>query len=423
MEYNILFIFVMLLWIIVVVGFLNKKFLKFPNEIVLLCSSIFLGSVFLIIEKVFEVSIFSDFLPLTLIDDFLVHGFLCFMLFAGACDLYLKRLLPNFKIILLLAIIGTLINAVVFGLLTYFVLTLLQVTTFSLMECFLFGCIIAPTDPIAAMSILKKVGLSKELAIIIEGESLFNDGVGLALFVVVSTSLQTGNTSINPTVFLTTLSLELFGAIIIAVVISYVSLYLFKRTQDCFMQVFISLLAVSTSYLLSQVLGYSGAIAAVVCGIIYATQIEKYQKKLETIQGQSLTIYHDFWGVIQDLLNSMLYILLGITFIHVYRYTFVNEKIILTVLATSIVARYVAVFISTFLSKKVPGNMSLFKFTNLITYAGLKGALSLALAITSVNVVDEVAFHSILIATFSIVIFSTIIQGLSVGKFYKRFYK
>ncbi len=421
MEYNQLILFVGLLWVIVIVGFINKKYTKLPSEIALLLSSIAIGILIIFIEMIFNFSIFSDLIPLSTIDDFLVHGFLCFMLFAGACDLYLKRLLPSFKLILVLAIITTLLGAIIYGLLAYGILYVLGIHTLSLIECFMFGCIVAPTDPIAAMSILKKAGLSKELAIIIEGESLFNDGVGLALFVVVSSSIESGNTSVNPLAFLSTLSFEVVGALVIGLLVSSISLYLFKRTKDCFMQIFISLLAVSSAYVLCQKIGVSGAIASVICGIVYASIIEKNQEKPNN-RILDMTIYQDFWAVIQDLLNSTLYVLLGITFIHIYRYTTFNEIVILIAIISNFLARYISVLIPTAIFKVRPKDLSLFKFTNLLTYAGIKGALSLALAITTIDIVDENVFHSILIATFAIVIFTTVIQGLTIGKFYKRNY-
>ncbi len=412
-------IFVSVLAVMVFVGFVNEKTLKLPTEIALLISSLVASVVLIAISSFVNLSYLKDVFSLELLNDFLVEGFLCFMLFSGASSITFHKLKSRLKIISVMAIITTILSATIYGFLTYGIFMLLGVTELDLMQCFLIGAIISPTDPIAAMSILRKVGLPKDTGLVIEGESLFNDGVGIALFVAVGTTIKASSQSIDFVSFSTLLFEEIVGAIVVGIVISFLLYYLFKKTKDTNRQIFISLLAVSSAYIICTYFGFSSAIASVVCGIYFAT----HTRKKENEETTAFQVYRDFWGVIDDMLNNFLYVLLGLTAISILIYAQVNIKPIIVAVICNIIARYAGVLIVSIFTKNKPDGLTTMKFVNLLTWSGLKGALSLALAISSRAYFSIETYHTVLVSVFAVVLFTTLVQGLSIGRFYTKHYK
>lgn len=316
-----------------------------------------------------------------------------------------------------LALLTTILASFLYGVIFYGIGCLLGLSNLNFAYCLLLGCIISPTDPIAAMSILNKVGLPEDVALTIEGESLFNDGVGVALFVVVSGSIQ-GTSGGGVMNFLLLLGKELLGAIVIGLLISFLLYQLFLRTKDVYRQLFVSLLAVSASYVICENMGCSSAIAAVVCGIFFATFMDKPEKE----NPEQFYIYRNFWSVVDSLLNSILYVLLGLTFINICMYTKNNILWILAAIVGNVTARYLGVLATAVVIREKPQAYGILPFTKLLTWAGLKGALCLALAMQTHTFLPQEVFQTVIICTFAVVMFTTLGQGLTIGKFYQRNY-
>ncbi len=409
---------VIVLLILVFTGYINEKFIKIPLEVCLLIVSLIIGLILIIFFQDVN-SIFTKLFSLEVINNFLIKGVLCFMLFSGSYKISFKLLKDKLKIISLMAIFTTMLSALIFGVLCYYLFQLLNLD-FSLNQCLLIGCILAPTDPIAAMSILNKVGLNKDIGLTIEGESLFNDGVGIALFLAIGASLNLNQQAINPLDFISLLLKEVFGAVIIGLIISFILWKLFSTTKDKNIQIFISLLAVSSIYVICQHLGFSSAIAAVVCGIYFATMLDK--ELCANNQCNDYQYLFDFYSVIDSLLNGALYIILGLTSINILIYTSLNIVPIIITILLNFIGRYFGVLLIAILVKEKPANLSVIKFTNLLSYAGLKGALCLALAIDAFDYFKINEFHTVIIIVFSVVLFTTLIQGLTIGKFYNKYY-
>ncbi len=408
---------VVMLGIVVFFGFLNEKTVKLPTEIALLLSGLLI-SVFIIAGTEVVGSANYNEMSEFLLDKFLVEGILCFMLFAGACKLRYCDLKKQLKLITCMAIISTLLATGIYGIIIYGLATLLGMTQLSLLECLLLGCIVAPTDPIAAMSILKKAGLPEDIALAIEGESLFNDGVGVALFAVMCGIISGTNSSVSVASFIQLIGKEILGALLVGAVVSLLLYKLFTLTSDIYRQIFISLLAVSFSYVACEAWGFSSAIAAVICGISFAT----YMDKPESENPEAFRVYRNFWEVIDSLLNSTLYVMLGLTFVNLVLYAPGNYRWILLAIVINVIARYVGIFVGSLPIKEKPQGLKQIPFTNLLTWAGLKGALCLALAMSAESYLSTEAFQVILIATFGVVMFTTLGQGLSIGWFYKKKY-
>ncbi len=404
---------VIVLLLVVIFGFINEKITKFTYEISLMLFSVVTGFALLLITMIssgdFSIDTIKEMNVLNL-ESFLMDGVLCFMLFAGSCHMKLLNFKKHARIIGLLSIGATLLGAVFYGLLLYGAGLLLNLPL-SLPVCLMFGSITAPTDPIAATSILKKFNLPKQISFLIEGESLLNDGVGVALFVCFSgmvTESDNGG-------FLAVMGKELLGAVLVGLVITAICFPIFAKTEDDTRQIFASLLAVSSAYLACEHFGFSGAIASVVCGVLFSAlrnRRENIGKPLE------LDRYDTFWEILDSLLNSALYVMLGLTFIHILS---MEHVLIISAIAiiANLIGRSLSVFSMSLFAGPLPDGYNKKSFVKLLTWGGLRGGLSVALAMSTKPMLPENVYYIILGGTYAIVFFTTVIQGMTMNKVYK----
>ncbi len=412
---NALNVFVVFMILIVALGLFNEKVTRITNEIALMLFSMIIGVVGLLIES------FTQSTPLgSLVNSlhginlqtFLMHGILCFMLFSGSCHMKIRDFKEQARAVTVLSVVATFLGAVFYGLLFYGISCLLNIG-FTLPACLMFGSIIAPTDPIAATSILNKFGLPKKISFLIEGESLLNDGVGVALFVCFSGMLAIDTERQN---FFLVMGREIFGAVAIGVGITLLCYPIFMKTKDSARRIFTSMLAVSSIYLICEYLEFSGAIASVVCGVMFSS----YRTRLETRgETEDVAKYDNFWEILDQLMNSILYVILGLSFIYILQLRHV-VTVSLIAIVCNFLCRAGSVGVCTFLMGKIPDGYNRRGFTALLTWGGLRGGLSLALAMSTVTIVDERIYHIILGGTCAVVFFTTIVQGLTMKKVYQR---
>ena len=404
---------VLLLLMIVLIGFFNEKVTKLTYEISLMLFSVFIGGAltFIIasshdktVNQILEGLVLFD------IEDFLMEGVLCFMLFAGACQMKLSDFKRLARPVSVLSFLCTFLGAVFYGALFYGASYLLGLQ-FSFPMCLMFGSIVAPTDPIAATSILNKFGLPADTSFLIEGESLLNDGVGVALFVCFSGMVRKSAGES----FFVVMFRELFGAIAIGAAVTFVFFFIFRHTEDEKRRIFVSLLSVALSYLLCEIFNCSGAIASVVCGVLFASFRLSYEEKNGKMD---LAEFDSFWEVMDNLLNSILYVILGLTFIRI-----VQMPTVLILSATAILcnflARYLSVFVSTFFMGTLPDGFGKNGFSALLTWGGLRGGLCIALAMSTDPMISDDIYRIVLGCTYAIVFFTTVIQGLTMKKVYR----
>ena len=259
---SFLFVFVLALAMICLLGFFNEKVTKLTYEIALMLFSVVIGAAALLAATVFSGTSAAEILgkiQVFNIEKFLMDGVLCFMLFAGSCHLKLSDFKRQARQVTVLAFVCTLLGACFYGLLFYGAAYLMGLNL-SLPMCLMFGSIVAPTDPIAATSILNKFGLPKNISFLIEGESLFNDGVGVALFVCFS-GLATATSSSG---FFSVMLPQIFGAVAVGAVATLLLFPLYRFTKSNTLGIFVSLLSVALSYYLCELFGFSGAIASVI---------------------------------------------------------------------------------------------------------------------------------------------------------------
>ena len=277
-DMSVLSYFAVVALLIVVVGAVNEKWLHIQSDIVLILFSLGISVLVIILGQIPGASAVASALRGRNHFNFaayLLDGVLCFMLFAGSSRVSVTKFRQNLRPIGLLALLGTVVSSAVYGLI-FFAVSFVFHMNMDLWTCILLGCIVSPTDPIAATGILNKLGMSKNVTSVIECESLFNDGTGVALFLFVKgiLSQQKGGN------FFYIMGKELFGAIFVAVVVSFLLFSLLKFTGDPVKHILISLTDVMLVYVICEHLGFSGVIASVVCGMCFAYMRNRAARKL-----------------------------------------------------------------------------------------------------------------------------------------------
>ena len=404
----------LILGIAVLIGFLNEKLFHLTYEISLLLFAILIGVCLTVVgaaasdhtvrEVVSNVQVFD-------LEKFLLDGVLCFMLFAGSCRLKIRQFKENVRSVSVLAFFCTLLGAVIYGML-FWVISLILSLPFDLPICLMFGSITAPTDPIAATSILKKFGLPKITGFLMEGESLLNDGVGVALFVVFSqiVAAQHGRSG-----FVVVMLREILGAVVIGAGVTLLCFQIFRFTQDKHRRILTSLFSVSCIYVLCEALECSGAIACVVCGVLFSSLRGREEEKGVKWE---LGEFDSFWEMLDTLLNSSLYVIMGLSFVKILQ---MDQVLLLSLIAVvcNFIARYGSLFAGTFLLGKIPDGFGRGSFSMLFTWGGLRGGLSIALAMSTAPMLPADTYHILLGCVYAIVFFTTVVQGLSMKKVYK----
>ncbi len=409
---ELLLLLVILLSLIIVIGMANTKFFKMPSDIALVAFSLIIGILLVVPERFGWWDWDVEFITEVDIEHFLLEGVLCFMLFSGASKVHFSKFISNIKPIVLLALLTTLISSTFYGLLFY-LFSLAVHLPLNFWTCVLLGCIVSPTDPIAATSILNKLGLSKSVTSVIEGESLFNDGTGVVLFVFVKSMVGAGQQE-N---FIVLLGKEVLGAFAVGLGVSFLTFELFKRTKEPVQQILISLVNVASVYILCEHCGFSGILASVVCGMFYAFRCDRIKREREVYDHNHL--YQEFWDIIDHILNSILFVLLGITaFSHDFsKYIWL---LIPAAILISLCARFFGVTISSLIvgRNRLPSNYSLTEFVSLMTWSALRGGLSLALVLGCHEFLAPDVYLVLLNVTYLTVFFTILVQGLTTGKVY-----
>ncbi len=413
---SILSYFAIIAFLIVLIGVINEKWLHIQGDIVLILFSLGISLLILILQQIPGAAPYTSEIRLQSKFNFaayLLDGVLCFMLFAGASRVSVTKFSQNIRPISLLALLGTVVSSAVYGLLFYLAASVLHMDM-SLWTCILLGCIVSPTDPIAATGILNKLGMSKNVTSVIECESLFNDGTGVALFLFVKGILSQksgGN-------FFYIMGKELFGAIAVAIIVSFLLFSLLRLTKDPVKHILISLTDVMLVYVICEHLGFSGVIASVVCGMCFAYMRNRIARRLVVQDPEEL--YDDFWEVVDGILNAVLFMLLGLSVMNA------QASCLLPVLfpvgiAAVILSRYAGVRSCTFFMERgrIPGNYSSREFSMLMTWSALKGGLSLALALGTAEFLSQEVYLIVLNTTYITIFFTVLVQGLTTKRIYR----
>ncbi len=342
--------------------------------------------------------------------DTLLGGVLCFMLFAGSAGVRIANLNEYKWTIATLAIGSTVIAVGLIGVMMGGILGALGIQI-GLAYAFVFGALISPTDPIAALAILKQVGLPKPLETIISGESLFNDGVGVVLFTIGLAVVQGAQQpTASDAVFL--FLREVLGGIGLGLVVSLLIHRMLLRTREYGNQVLITLSLVALGYGVAEAIEVSGPIGMVVAGLVVGNFTIPRMAEAET---KPLAI---FWHGIDETLNSLLFVMIGLSVAVVHPVSWSSFGLsAAAAILVCLVARAVSVYIPIIgLGWGGILNSDHWGLTRLLTWGGLRGGLALALAL---SLPDSPEKAIIVNMTYAVVAFSILVQGSTIGRLFK----
>lgn len=411
MEYFL--ITTILVTLAAVFGYINVRFLKLPNTIGLMVITIIFTLAVFAISSFDATLLNAEKYIITHIDfkTVLLDIMLSFLLFAGALHTNFEQLRVQRWPVLVFATLGVLVSTFLVGTATYYCLQLLGFEI-QYIYCLLFGALISPTDPIAVLGILKKAGVPKKLETKIVGESLFNDGVGVVIFLTIF-QIAKGGSDIDPMDVITLFGQEVIGGILLGLVLGWITYRLMKSIDDYDIEVIITLAAVMGGTVLAQKLHISAPLAMVAAGLVVGNDTVR-ESAMSTVTEN----YVDkFWELIDILLNTILFVLIGMEILVL---TWEGNYFIAGLLAIPIVllCRYVSLLAPINFFKK---RLDFVPNTNLImTWGGLRGGISIALAL---GLTAEMHRDLFLVVTYVVVVFSIIVQGLSVGPLVKKLQK
>ncbi|MEM7087571.1 MAG: sodium:proton antiporter [Bacteroidota bacterium] len=392
-------------------GYVNVRFLKLPNTIGLMLVSIVFTLVVLGLSYFDPTLLNAERYIISQIDfkSVLLDVMLSFLLFAGALHTNFDQLKVQRWPVFVFSTAGVLVSTFLVGTVMFYVLQLLGLEV-AYIYCLLFGALISPTDPIAVLGILKKAGAPKKLETKIVGESLFNDGVGVVIFLTIFAIASSGGAEVEPLEVLQLFGKEVIGGIALGLFLGWITYRMMKSIDDYDIEVIITLAAVMGGTVIAQKFHLSAPLAMVTAGLMVGNNTVR-----QTAMSEITESYVDkFWELIDILLNTILFVLIGMEMLVL---TFDGKFILAGLLAIPIVllCRFTSLlFPIKFFRKKL-------KFvpnTNLImTWGGLRGGISIALAL---GLTQDMHRDLFLVITYVIVVFSILVQGLTVGKLVKR---
>jgi len=398
-------------------SFINYKWLKLPNTIGLMILSLVTISIISLSKNIFP-GFYWFFCNTVSQSDFrtlLMDGLLSFLLFAGALHVNISDLKKEKWAILLFASFSVLISTFIVGGLTYGAAQFIGIE-FPFLHALLFGALISPTDPIAVMAILKKANIAKSLGIKIEGESLFNDGIGVVVFsgvLIVVESLGSNFEGSVKTEIGKLFLEEAIGGIAFGVLLGFIGYQCIKSIKEnSHLSIIISLAIVIGGYAIASLINVSGPLAMVVTGMFIGNKLN-----VNSNIDENGKIFNEIWEVLDDVFNGVLFVLIGLA---IHLLTFERSHLILGIISIVIVlvARFISVSIPYSFLKHAESSPVKTVFT--LTWGGLRGGISIALAL---SLTDNASSEIILYITYIVVLFSIIVQGLSIGVFVKKIYK
>ncbi|MBT9383209.1 sodium:proton antiporter [Pseudooceanicola sp. CBS1P-1] len=390
-----------------VFGTINYLFFRLPASIGILLGALLTSVGMMIFDAFFPGFGLADRMRQVVsgldFSEALMEGMLGLLLFAGALHVKVADLRSQWKMVLLMATLGVALSTAVVG------YAFSWVTGLPVAVALVFGALISPTDPVAVLGILQAAKLRKSLETRIAGESLFNDGVGYVVYLLlVSIAFPDGTaeghgTSLSQVVVL--FAREAGGGLIAGVVLGYLVFRVMRHIDEPALEVLITLALAFGGYELASALGLSAPIMAVSAGLLIGDigarkgMSERTWKYVEA-----------FWSMIDEILNAVLFMLIGF---EVFAVAFKTNYLIAAVIAIglSLVARLISVAVPILLLRQRVdfGNGTI----PIMTWGGLKGGISVALAL---SLPDSEAKPMILAATYCVVVFSILVQGLTVGR-------
>ena len=406
-----------LLTCVAIFGYVNGRYLKLPLTVGLVLIALISAMLVASIDNFAPDAGITNKLKVWLEGiDFnrtLMEGMLSFLLFAGALHVNLKDLIDSKLHVATLASLGVMISTLINGL-GFYGLTQLFGIHIDFLVCILFGVIVSPTDPVAVLAMLKRIKVPKRLEATIAGESLFNDGVAVVFYSMLVAIAFGGvaggeGDAIGANAIVGFFVREAFGGALLGLISGYGAFLLLRSMDDYIVEVITTLALVTGAYTVALHLHVSGPIAMVIAGVF----IGNTGRRL-AMSDVTKTHLAAFWHLKDEILNAVLFVLIGFVVIMLSHEA---EVLILSVLVilVSLLARWLAVFIPMMglspVAKKERGDIII------LAWAGLRGGISVALALALPEIAEK---PIILTATYAVVVFTILIQGLSIEPLIKR---
>lgn len=392
-------------------AYINHRFLKLPPTIGIMLIAIIAS----ILVRIAGSQLFPETSEklINLISGFdftevLMNAMLNFLLFAGAIHINSANLKEQYLPVITFSTISVIISAfVIAGILS--AITGFFDLDIPFLYCLLFGALISPTDPIAVLGILKKANVPKSLETKIAGESLFNDGVAVVLFAVVLQLAQSPTADFTFGTVLWLLAKEAIGGLLLGMVLGFSASKAIKRIDDYIISVLITLSVVMGGYLVSQAMHISGPLTMVAAGLI----IGNYGKRV-AMSSVTKDYLNKFWELIDEILNALLFLFIGFELLlipNIESYWTISTVTIFIVLLARLLSIWLPSLFIPFKERFSRGTLAV------LVWGGLRGGVSIALAL---SVGSGIYKEMLLEMTYFVVVFSVIVQGLTVGKLSKR---
>ena len=385
----------------------NLRFLKLPSTIGVMVIAM-ITSILLVLfgNHLFpnQVNKFTNIIAELDFTEILMGAMLNFLLFAGAIHINVSDLKQERASILVFSTVSVVISTFVVGYAMYYILPLIHIEM-PLIYCILFGALISPTDPIAVLSILQKANVSKSLETKVAGESLFNDGIAVVVFVIILAIAQGQSIDLTVGNISWLIAKEAGGGVLLGLALGWSASKAISRIDDYKVSVLVTLAVVMGGYLIAHAIHISGPLTMVCAGLFIGN------KSKSSIMSSETKDYLDkFWELMDEIMNAILFLLIGFELLIIEdlnNYYAAGIIAILVVLS----ARFIAIFLP---AKIVPFKE---KFSSavikILVWGGLRGGVSIALALSIENGPHKEAIVAI---TYIVVVFSIIVQGLTIGK-------
>lgn len=386
-------------------SFLNYKFLKLPKSIGITLVALLI-TIFIVITSLFGWGL-HDFAEILVndigFDETFLHGMLSFLLFAGALHINPQELSKQKGLIFSFATISVIISTALIGFATYGITQLFHVDL-PLYYCFVFGALISPTDAIAVLGVLAQAKVPKSLEMKITGEALFNDAMGIVLFFIAIGFATGEHVSLEPNATIIYFLREGVGGAVYGLILGWVAIKLLSYIDDYEVSIILTLALVTGGYSAAvSVLDVSGPVFMVITGIVIGSFIKRDEATKQSMRNVEI-----FWDLLDQLLNAVLFVLIGLEFMRIH---FELHLVLASigVIFASIGARWVSIFVPV-------ACMSMFESFNtsvisVMTWCGLRGGISIALALGITG-----PYHDTIVTiTYFVVLFSIMIQGITMG--------
>jgi len=399
-----------LLLLAAILGIVNHRYLHLPRTIGLMAGSLVLSVIIILVDRSVDVvelrEWWQDLVDSTNLPDVFLGGLLAFMLFAGSLHVDMDSLRAQKWTVLSLATLGVLMATALYG----FGIWLIFDKTVPLPWCFALGALLAPTDPIAVGGLLKDAGLPPALLAVVNGESLFNDGVAVVVF---AAALEWAN---GEAATAASIGLDLLveggGGIALGLAAGYLAYRALYLVDEPSLELTITLALVTVTYSLAAALHVSGPLAVVVAGLL--TGHRSTRLAMTNVSREQVTL---FWDLMDELLNALLFLLMGFALLSVE----INQQLLVAAaggIALALVTRLISVAVPTTLVhlRRLPKLRGI----AVLTWGGLRGGISVALALT----LEPSPYRGALLAVcYAVVVFTILVQGLTMPMLVRRLYR